>query len=320
MNIAEHEICFSDLGRLARSDALREKRRQGVCFVWTELPEFEATILNVFLPEGYVFGNFRVYEQLRYSERAFHSRYTNRHAAKETYKKLTAMIEASGNPKRSSFAAYALGSWTTVPDFGGGIADEPLPLGSLSLRHFSLLLPACDRDVVGRYFQQQLEVFGASALRPCSETFGGCSFDDLRDTTHWTLLCQPLMKLDEQAIRALDAEIGAYASNEAMSVLIAQLDPRYAVRGLVDLGGALRPELLDACHDAVSRILIFRAQIAARILDLYFLLAYRRAPGHFMGRGAYTRSLQEQLLELIETPLRPFENLVGFQFPSVSLA
>lgn len=127
MHITENEICFSDLGHLARSEALREMRRQGVCFVWTGLPEFEATILNVFLPEGHVVGNFRVYEQLRYSERAFHSHYRNPRAAKETYKKLTAMIEASGNPKRSSFAAYALGSWTAVPDFGGGMADEPLP-------------------------------------------------------------------------------------------------------------------------------------------------------------------------------------------------
>lgn len=86
------------------------------------------------------------------------------------------------------------------------------------------------------------------------------------------------MKLDEQGIRALDAEIGAYASNEAMSGLVAQLDPRYAVRGLVDLGGPLTHEMLDACHEAVSRILVFRAQIAA---ERNRGLAPPETPGNF---------------------------------------
>lgn len=40
---------------------------------------------------------------------AFQTRYTNRRMVKETYAKLTAMIEATGNAERSSFAAYALG-------------------------------------------------------------------------------------------------------------------------------------------------------------------------------------------------------------------
>lgn len=69
MRITELELCFSDLGHLLRSDELRDLRRHGLRFIWTAVFEFEAVILNVFLPEGHVFGNFRVYEQLRYSER-----------------------------------------------------------------------------------------------------------------------------------------------------------------------------------------------------------------------------------------------------------
>lgn len=295
-------------------------RRQGICFIWTPVPEFDAEILNIFLPENHVFGNFRVYADLRKSELAFHSRYTNRRTARETFTKLTAMIEATGNAKRSSFSAYALGGWTAVPEFGGGEVGEPLPLGELGGRHASLLLPACDRQAVARHFQEQIFAFGDSALRQCRESYGGCSFLDLRGTAHWNLLWQGLVTSDQDAIHALDDAVRPFANAEGTAALVGQLDPRFAVRGLVSLDGARSPEVLDPCQDQIARVLTFRAQLATRILDLSFLSSYRRAPGHFKGRGVYPEKLQKQLLEIIEPRIQPYESLIGFQFPSVPLA
>ena len=320
MKTTEYNISFSDLGHLVRSEKLRDMRHQGVCFIWTPVPEFDAEILNIFLPEGHVFGNFRVYRDLRYSERAFHTRYTNRRMAKETYAKLTAIIEATGNAKRSSFAAYALGGLTAAPEFGGGEIDEPLPLVELGGRHCSLVLPACDRPVVARHFQAQLEAFGDSALRQCDESYGNCSFLELQGTAHWNLLRQGLVTLSRDGICALDEAVHPFDSSEGMAALIDQLDPRFAVRGLLSLDGAGSQETLNTTQGEVARVLTFRAQLATRILDLYFLQTYRRAPGHFNGQGMYPAGLQKELLQIIETPIRPYESLIGFQFPSVPLA
>jgi hypothetical protein len=272
-------------------------------------------VLNLFAEREHAFWNFWPYTSLLASETRFHFPALSRDRVNQTHSVLARLIKQAGHKKKSDFASRALGSWANTPQFNP--YDIPTELRRLYFRHLSIVVPKADRDAVQSHFEQQANCFGNSALIPCPEISELGVFDDLVGTMHWKLLYYPIVKTNAEDRVWLYDEVRKYQSAEALSVLAASLDPRFAIKGLFDLFCVPTRFVPFVEMDRYAEVLRFRVRLALvlcplpQIEKLALILS-----SHDAILGEYPEGIREELLEMLKNRLEPYRSILEFKFPS----
>lgn len=310
-----HEVPLRELGRLTDSERLADIRREGISFIWTPLPDFDALILNVFAPTSYVFWNFFLYRSLLASERKFHSPFLAAEARGRTHSKIALLARKAGHKKKSDFAHNMLGAWTRSPEFNPD--DVPTILRYLGFRHLSILVPKADRNTVQSHFDEQMQIWGERCLCPYPETDHIWHFGELdRDSANWKLLYWPILKTNAEEREWLYAEARKYDSDDKLIELAAKLDRRFAIGGLVNLSGVPSQFVPFVDMEKYAAVLRFRARLTVMICPLPQIEKFPLDMESAVGVFEYPGGVFDEVLQLLKERLAPYRDIIEFEFPS----
>jgi hypothetical protein len=228
---------------------------------------------------------------------------------------LTRLIKQAGHKKKSDFAFRALGSWTHRPEFNP--FDSPRRLRDLYFRHFSILIQPKDRDAVQHHFEEQVNCFENSALIACPEESNLGDFDDLVGSVHWKLLYWPILKTTAEDRAWLYDSVRQYQSAEALAVLAAGLDPRFAMRGLFNLFSVPTRFIPFVEMDRYAEVLRFRVRLALAICPLKEIekLALTSI-SRDADMGAYPKGTLDELLGMLNVRLDRYRQILDFKLSS----
>lgn len=312
--LINYDLSLNELGEIGRPGGTAAFRRSGVALIWTLLPVFDMYVLNIFTQREHVFWNFCVYNRLFASELQLDWQYRTSGRINKTHSVLTRLIKQAGHKKKSDFASTMLGAWTRTPEFNPN--EIPTELRGLGFRHLSMLVPKGDRDAVQNHFEEQIKYFADGALFSYPEKDRTVDFDNLRGTSHWRLLNEHIVKMNSEDRAWLYDEVRKYESNDALVVLAASLDPRFAIRGLFSLFPVWPRFVPFVDLDRYAEVLRFRTRLALIVCPLPQIEKFTRDIHSNLGKSEYSDNVHDELLAMLAARLEPYRAITEFEYPS----